>query len=172
MEGAFLGRLWRDQANWSAPLTPTESTIYDFSALADGAIVTNTYEYSDATKQLVIGGLVFGEGQGRVTLFGEGTSQTIVKSGTFLVPTGTTLVLSLLHSTTPWQDYQSTIVLSGGGSVVFDGDKFRGTSWMYYFSDAEGMRVSLGGKRPLNFPALRFIRPRPLIRLRMMSVCS
>lgn len=158
-KGPSSGGLWRDQANWSAPLTPTESTIYDFSALADGAIVTNTYEYSDATKQLVIGGLVFGEGQGRVTLFGEGTSQTIVKSGTFLVPTGTTLVLSLLHSTTPWQDYQSTIVLSGGGSVVFDGDKFRGTSWMYYFSDAEGMRVSLGGKKAFELSSFAFYSP-------------
>ncbi|MDY5597287.1 MAG: hypothetical protein SPG40_07300, partial [Kiritimatiellia bacterium] len=105
-KGSPSGGLWSDPDNWTQPLTPTVSTVYDFSALSDGAVVTNTYAYSDSAKQLVIGGLTFGENQGRVTLFGDASSQTIVKSGVFRVPTGTKLVMSLRHTTEPWQDYQ------------------------------------------------------------------
>lgn len=160
-KGPASGGLWNDQANWTETLTPTVSTVYDFSALADGAVVTNTYTYSDGAKQLRIGGLVFGANQGRVTLFGEATSQTIVSSGTFLVPTGTTLVLSLRHTTDPWQDSGSHIVLSGGGAIVFDGDKFRGTSWTYFFSEATGMRVTLGSKKAFELCGFAFYAPSP-----------
>ena len=160
-KGPSSGGLWSDQANWTEPLTPTVSTVYDFSALADGAVVTNPYEYSASVKQLQIGGLVFGENQGRVTLAGTDTSQTIVSSGTFLVPTGTTLVIALRHTTEPWQDYASGIVLSGGGEIVFEGNGFKGTSWTYYFADATGMRVSLGSKTAFQLCSFAFYSPSP-----------
>lgn len=158
-KGSPSGGLWSDPDNWTQPLTPTVATVYDFSALADGAVVTNTYAYSDGAKQLVIGGLTFGENQGRVTLFGDASSQTIVKSGVFKVPTGTTLVISLAHTTTPWQDYQSKIALSGAGAIVFDCDKFRGTAWDYYFADADGMRVMLGSSSAFELCGFHFYDP-------------
>lgn len=158
-KGPSSGGLWSDPDNWTQPLTPTVSTVYDFSALSDGAVVTNTYAYSVSAKQLVIGGLTFGENQGRVTLFGDASSQTIVKSGVFRVPTGTTLVMSLRHTTGPWQDYQSKITLSGAGSIVFDGDAFRGTAWRYYFADADGMRVMLGSSSAFELCGFYFYDP-------------
>lgn len=158
-KGSPSGGLWSDPDNWTQPLTPTVSTVYDFSALSDGAVVTNTYAYSDSAKQLVIGGLTFGENQGRVTLFGDASSQTIVKSGVFKVPTGTTLVISLAHTTTPWQDYQSKIALSGAGAIVFDCDKFRGTAWDYYFADADGMCVMLGSSSAFELCGFHFYDP-------------
>lgn len=158
-KGPSSGGQWSDPDNWTQPLTPTVATVYDFSALSDGAVVTNTYAYSDAAKQLVIGGLTFGENQGRVTLFGAASSQTIVKSGVFCVPTGTTLILSLRHTTEPWQDYQSKITLSGAGTIVFDGDAFRGTAWDYYFADADGLRVTLGSRSAFELCGFHFYDP-------------
>ena len=94
-KGAASGGLWSDQANWSMALSPTVPTVYDFSALSDGAVVTNTFVYSSDAKQLAIAGLLLGAGQGRVTLFGTSASETLVSNGMFRVPSGTTLVLAL-----------------------------------------------------------------------------
>lgn len=145
-KGAASGGLWSDPANWSKTLSPTVPTVYDFSALSDGAVVTNTFAYSTDAKQLAIAGLLLGEGQGRVTLFGSPASETLVSSGTFRVPSGTTLVLALRHTTGPWQDSQSKVTLSGSGRIVFEGDAFCGTAWDYYFADAAGLRVTLGSR--------------------------
>lgn len=156
-KGASSGGLWDDPSNWESPLTPTVPTVYDFSCLADGAVVTNTFVYSSTAKQLAIAGLRLGENRGRITLFGTPTSQTVVTNGMFLVPTGTTLVVALRHTTDPWADFGSTITLSGAGRIVFDGDTFCGTSWKYCFDEAEGMRVTLGSRSAFELCTFHFV---------------
>lgn len=155
-KGASSGGLWNDSSNWERPLSPTVPTVYDFSSLADGAVVTNNFVFSSTAEQLAIAGLRLGENQGRITLFGTPTSQTVVKSGTFLVPTGTTLVVALRHTTDPWKDFGSTLTLSGAGHIVFEGDTFRGTSWKYCFDKAEGMRVTLGSRSAFELCTFQF----------------
>ena len=131
-KGASSGGLWNDQDNWTLTLTPTVSTVYDFSALEDGAVVTNTYAFTKTTaEQLKIGGLLFGANKGRVKLFGASGTETIFASGTILVPGGTALDMSLTHTTGPWKDASSTIILDGDGDITFDGDKVKGTMWTY-----------------------------------------
>ena len=131
-KGASSGGLWDDQDNWTLTLTPTVNTVYDFTALQDGAVVTNAYKFTKNTaEQLKIGGLIFGRNRGRVKLFGASGSETIFDTGTILVPGGTTLDVSLIHTTGPWKDQGKTITLDGDGDVDFSGDSFRGTIWTY-----------------------------------------
>lgn len=145
-QGSSSGGNWNDQSNWTRALTPTVSSVYDFSALEDGAVVTNTYEFTKGTaEQLQIGGLIFGPNKGRVKLFGSSTSQTIFPTGTIFVPVGTTLDLSLRHTTQPWKDPGSTVLLAGNGDIVFDGDKFKGTMWTYKIN-GNGKTIMLGSK--------------------------
>lgn len=139
-QGPASGGLWSDQANWSQPLTPTVATVYDFSALADGAEVTNDYVYTKSTaEQLKIAGLVFGENKGTVTLVGTATSETIfpkAENPQIVVPAGTTFDCRLRHTTGPWADQGTKLTFPSAGTVRFTGSNFKPTLWELCFAAA------------------------------------
>ena len=144
-KGPSTGGNWNDQDNWTLTLAPTIDTIYDFSALGDGAVVTNSYTYTKTTaEQLKIGGLVFGENKGRVKLFGTSSSETIFSTGTIFVPDGTSLDMALRHTTTPWKDQGYTITLAGNGDITFVDNNFKGTIWTYKVTGTN-KTVRIGG---------------------------
>ena len=136
-QGPVSGGLWSDRGNWSQPLTPTVATVYDFSALADGAEVTNDYVYTKSTaEQLKIAGLVFGENKGTVTLVGTATSETIfpkAENPQIVVPAGTTFDCRLRHTTGPWADQSTKVTFPSTGTVKFTGNAFKPTLWELSF---------------------------------------
>jgi len=144
-QGAASGGLWSDQANWSETLTPTTPTVYDFSTLADGSVVTNDYVYTKTTaQQLQIAGLLFGADKGTVTLFGTATSETIFPKNSnpqIVVPAGTTFDCRLRHTTGPWADMNTKLTFPEAGTVKFTGTGFKPTMWELVFSGAGSAAV-------------------------------
>lgn len=139
-QGPASGGLWSDQGNWSQPLTPTTATVYDFSALEDGAEVTNDYICTKSeVEQLKIAGLVFGENRGTVTLVGTATSETIfpkAENPQIVVPEGTTFDCRLRHTTGPWADQGTKLTFPSAGTVRFTGSAFKPTLWDLSFACA------------------------------------
>ena len=147
-KGAESGGMWNVQGNWSEPLKPAVTTVYDFSNLTDGAVVTNNYVYTkDTAEQLKIAGLIFGESKGTVTLFGTSNSETIFvnplagekgsaqdKTVVIDIPDGTTFDCQLRHTTGPWKDQASILVFNSPGTVKFSGAQFVPTMWTVKFA--------------------------------------
>ena len=85
--GPESGGNWSEAANWDkSPITwpksgsqPSDVPVWDFSKLTDGATVVN--DYNQSAEYLYVGGFVFGENAGRITLSGGATSETVFAKG-------------------------------------------------------------------------------------------
>ena len=142
-KGAASGGTWRDQANWTEPLTPTVATVYDFSKLEDGAKVVNDYVcVKTSVEQLRIEGLIFGENKGTITLEGTSDSETIFSKKSFFdVPSGTIFDCRLRHTIGPWLDSNAELSFNLPGTVRFFGDSFKPTLWNFSFKSLDSSIV-------------------------------
>ena len=112
--GPPTGGLWTDPANWTtnagcaytSEYLLSANCIYDFTALQDGAVVTN-----DGTT-LQIEGLRFKENQGTITLYGTASSNCRMPNEQhWLAGTGTTVNVQLRQPIN-WKDYDTKIILN------------------------------------------------------------
>lgn len=143
--GAAAGGSWSTLTNWKVlpdggnpegTALTSGGCVWDLSTLADGATVT------DDVANLVIGGLVFGENQGTVTLSRSGSEtvncttpgDTTAFVTPVRVPTGTTVSFKLVHGTTPWKAH--TFDISGPGTFRFDSTSWGSLPWSVNITDA------------------------------------
>jgi autotransporter-associated beta strand protein len=127
--GAASGGNWNVESNWECFLadgtsstlasTLAAKTVWDFSKLTDGAVVT-------ADCAAVISGLIFAENAGTVKLADNGGNQAIGfrENPTFTVPSGTVFDFCLTYKIN-WSDDLTALVLQGGGEFKIDGNNFK-----------------------------------------------
>lgn len=166
--GADSGGLWATAANWrsvasdgtaNGDATTTFNVdadyVYDFSSLADGAIVIG-----DCANPIRIAGLTFADNRGTVTLEPDtGRSQKndffFSKEQAFVsVGTGTTVMFKLRREDAWSYDAGTVVQFAGGGAFQYavDGLGLRAT-----FLLSDGLKFVLPQKMPANWRSFRTV---------------